>query len=152
MKARAPLQGIRVHLSGSIPDGCAPEQHAQISMFVEKFARTVLSMGGTLLHGSHPSLLAPLREAALPFVASGGSREALILVRSQHYATDPAQVAEIEAQREYCTVQLIPSSASKPDQALVPSASGWPNAVTPSWQLEADTGRSINRAREFPLN
>jgi len=120
MKARAPLQGIRVHLSGSIPDGCAPEQHAQISMFVEKFARTVLSMGGTLLHGSHPSLLAPLREAALPFVASGGSREALILVRSQHYATDPAQVAEIEAQREYCTVQLIPSSASKPDQALVP--------------------------------
>ena len=97
MKARAPLQGIRVHLSGSIPDESAPEQRAQISMFVEKFARTVLSMGGTLLHGSHPSFLAPLREAALPFVASGGSREALILVRSQHYATDPAQLAEIEA-------------------------------------------------------
>ena len=120
MNPRAPLQGIRLHLSGSVPEESAPEQRAEIALFVEKLACAVLGLGGTLLHGSHPSFEAPLRAAALPFVAAGGSREALILVRAQHHATTLEQLAEIEAQQQYCSVQLIPASPTRPNQALVP--------------------------------
>lgn len=120
MSVRVPLRGIRLHLSGSIPDESTPEQRAGIASFVEKLAGVVLGMGGTLLHGSHPSFEPPLRAAASRFTAAGGSREALILVRAQRYASTPDQLAEIEAHRQYCSVQLIPSSASKPDQTLVP--------------------------------
>lgn len=65
MNIRAPLQGVRLHLSGSIPEESAPAQHAGIALFVEKLASAVLRLGGTLLHGSHPSFAAPLRAAAL---------------------------------------------------------------------------------------
>lgn len=120
MNVRAPLSGIRLHLAGAIPDDCAPEQRTGIAWFVERLASTVLSLGGTLLHGSHPSFAEPLRAAAVPFVAAGGSREALILVRAQHHAATPEQLAEIEAQQQYCSVQLIPTSPNGSNQALVP--------------------------------
>lgn len=120
MKVRAPLQGVRVHLSGSIPDDCSPQQREKMTAFVTRLASGVLSMGGTLLHGSHPSLSAALRAAAQPFVAAGGSPESLVLVRAAQYASSPEQLKDIAEQRQYATVHLIPAIVGRPDQQLVP--------------------------------
>lgn len=120
MKQHPPLQGIRVHLSGSIPDDVTETQSNAIARFVERFARAVLREGGTLIHGSHPSFDEPLRAAALPFVAAGGERAALVLVRAQKFAMTSAQLAEIEAQRQYSSVQIVPAVFGNPNQSLLP--------------------------------
>ncbi|MCS6328563.1 MAG: patatin-like phospholipase family protein [Nitrospira sp.] len=117
---RAPLLGIRVHLSGSIPEDATDEQVQSISSFVERFALAVLRDGGTLVHGSHPSFDIPLKAAAGRFVAGGGSRDALILVRAQKFATTSTQFHEIEAQRQYSTVQIVPAIVGDITRSLVP--------------------------------
>jgi hypothetical protein len=88
--------------------------------FVERFALAVLRDGGTLMHGSHPSFDMPLKAAGGRFVAAGGSRDALILVRAQKYATTSEQFHEIEAQRQYSTVQIVPAVVGDVNQSLVP--------------------------------
>lgn len=120
MKQRLPLHGIRVHLSGSVPDEATADQQNGIASFVEKFAGAVLREGGSLFHGSHPTFEAPLRAAAAPFVAVGGARDALTLVRAQVFATTAEQLEQIRAQRQYCAVQIVPALPGKPNQSLLP--------------------------------
>jgi len=74
------LRGIRVHLSGSTPGGADTEQTHSIALFVEKFAQAVLREGGTLIHGSHPTFISPLKVAAKRFIATGGKKDALICI------------------------------------------------------------------------
>jgi predicted acylesterase/phospholipase RssA len=112
------LAGIRVLLSGSIPDGTPSE--SQISRFVTTFARRVLQEGGTLVHGSHPSFVQPLRAAAVPFVRADGARDALVFVRARKYSMDPEQLREIESQREFASVEIIPSLPEDATTSLVP--------------------------------
>jgi hypothetical protein len=114
------LRGIRIHLSGSVPDDATEAQKTGILAFVETFTRAVLSEGGTLVHGSHPTFQQPLKAAAVDFMASDGSRDALTLVRSQKYALSNEQLAEIDAQRQYATVQLVPSLPGDPNTSLLP--------------------------------
>jgi uncharacterized protein len=108
MTQRPPLAGVRVHLSGAVPDQCPDAQRDAIVSFVQKFAAAVFREGGTLIHGSHPSFQKPLEDAARLFVYAGGERDVLTLVRSQKYADTPEQLAEMEAQREYAAVHVIP--------------------------------------------
>jgi hypothetical protein len=72
------------------------------------------------VHGSHPTFQKPLRSAAVDFVSADGSKDALTLVRSQKYSTTADDLREIEAQRQYCSVQVVPSVAGKPNESLVP--------------------------------
>ena len=120
MAPRLSLHGIRVHLSGSMPDGATPERSAQIQSFVEQFARVVLREGGTLMHGSHPTFAKPLMAAAESFVNAGGRKDMLTLVRAQKYAASPEQLRGVEAQRKYCAVQIVPSAPGNPDEPLIP--------------------------------
>ena len=120
MPPRPALNGIRLHLSGSIPDDATDDQALGITSFVERFARAVLREGGTLVHGSHPTFEKPLQAAATSFVLAGGSKDALTLVRAQKYAVTSEQLAIIEAQREYCAVQIVPSILGSPNQSLIP--------------------------------
>ena len=120
MNARLPLLGVRVHLSGSIPDNASNEEAARITQFVKTFAQAIFREGATLVHGSHPTFEKPLAEAAKAFIAAGGPKDALILVRAQQFAMTDAQLAEIENQREYAAVQIVPSVAGRPDESLVP--------------------------------
>lgn len=117
---QVPLKGVRIHLAGSIPEDATEEQRKSISSFVERFAQAVLRDGGTLIHGSHPSFDMPLKAAAARFVAAGGARDALILVRAQKFATTSEQVHEIEAQRQYSTVQIVPAVFGDINRSLVP--------------------------------
>ncbi len=114
------LRGIRIHLSGSIPDDASELQAQSIALFVERFAQAVLRDGGTLIHGSHPSFDAPLKAAAGAFVSAGGARDALVLVRAQKFATTTEQFHEIEAQRQYATVQIVPAVFGDVNRSLVP--------------------------------
>src|SRR5262245_40668392 len=120
MSANLPLRGVRVHLSGSIPETAVAQQSQGIAAFARALTTAVLREGGTLVHGSHPTLRQPLAEAAGAFVSAGGDREALTLVRAQRYAVTPEQRAEVEAERQYGVVQLIPANPDKPGESLVP--------------------------------
>jgi uncharacterized protein len=79
-----------------------------ILQFAEQFTSAVLREGGTLIHGSHPSLQDSLKVAATPFVRAGGAKDALTLVRALSYATTPEQLAEIDTRRAYAAVHVIP--------------------------------------------
>ncbi len=120
MKQHLPLLGVRVHLSGSIPEESTKEEADAIGSFVETFTRAVLREGATLIHGSHPTFQGPLKAAAEPFVHSGGERDALTLVRARKYCDTPEQLAEVNAQREYSAVQIAPASPGNPNESLVP--------------------------------
>jgi patatin-like phospholipase/acyl hydrolase len=114
-----PLLGIRVHLAGSIPADATPEQSDGIRSFVRTLTSALFREGGTLIHGSHPSLIQSLKAAALPFIQAGGSRDALTLVRSQKFAETEAQFEEIAQEREYSAVQIIPYAYHSKSEPLV---------------------------------
>ncbi|MBU4585137.1 MAG: patatin-like phospholipase family protein [Proteobacteria bacterium] len=120
MITRLPLLGIRVHLSGAIHDNASIEQAEAIRLFVQRLSQAVFREGGTIIHGSHPTLQEPLENSAKHFVQAGGRRDALTFVRAQKYAATAEQLAEIEEQREYAAVQIIPSIYGRPDESLVP--------------------------------
>jgi patatin-like phospholipase/acyl hydrolase len=120
MPARLPLLGVRVHLSGAIPEEALSDEASAIRNFVTKLAQAVFRAGATLIHGSHPTFIEPLATAAKPFVSSGGERDALTLVRAQKFAATETQLAEMESQREYAAVQVIPSPYNDPNESLVP--------------------------------
>jgi patatin-like phospholipase/acyl hydrolase len=115
-----PLRGIRVHLSGAVPEGADSTATQRIHDFVGKFCAAILAEGGELIHGSHPSFQEPLRVAAEAFVGAGGSRDALTLVRSREHAATDEQRAKIAAQRTYAVVQIIPNAPGSGGASLVP--------------------------------
>lgn len=114
-----PLRGIRVHLSGSVPDEATPEEAAGIGVFAQALTAAVLCQGGTLIHGSHPTLIDSLKAAALPYLKAGGSRDSLTLVRTHRYTAAEHQPA-IAAQREFSTVQVIPGLPGSESESLMP--------------------------------
>lgn len=118
-KIRQSLCGIRVHLSGSVPEDAGIEQTRAIDSFVEKFARAIFREGGTLLHGSHPTFVKPLELAATQFVQAGGSKESLTLVRAPKFAATSGDFFEISKQREYAAVHIIPSASGNPNEGLI---------------------------------
>ncbi len=120
MPLRLPLLGVRVHLSGSVPENSTREQADGICAFVRSLTSRVLREGGTLIHGSHPTLRKPLEEAARPFVQAGGEKDSLTLVRAQRYAVTNEQLAEIDLQREYAAVQIVPAAAGNTNESLIP--------------------------------
>jgi hypothetical protein len=120
MSPNLPLRGVRVHLSGSVPEGANPEVEKQIGDFVRQFSSALFREGGTLVHGSHPTLIPALKDAATPVVAAGGLRDTLTLVRAHGYAQTPEQLAEIDEQRQWAVVQIIPSKRGNVNESLVP--------------------------------
>lgn len=120
MVLRLPLHGVRVHLSGSVPESSTPEHADGIRSFVQKLASMIFSEGGTVIHGSHPTLLTSLENAARAFVAAGGQKDSLTLVRAQKFAETAAQFAEIDHQRQYATVQIVPAVEGNPNESLIP--------------------------------
>lgn len=120
MKTRLHLLGVRVHLSGSVPDDASKEQAEAIDAFVEKLAQAVFREGGTLVHGTHPTLTKSLEKAARAFIEAGGAKDALTLVRSQEFAVTGDHFVEIEKQREYCSVHIVPAMLDDGDESLLP--------------------------------
>lgn len=80
----------------------------------------IFNEGGTVIHGSHPTLSKPLEESARYFVQAGGEKDALTLVRAQRFAETPEQLEEIDLQRQYATVQIVPAVVGNPNESLIP--------------------------------
>ncbi|WP_345973007.1 CBASS cGAMP-activated phospholipase [Sulfurimonas diazotrophicus] len=120
MPLSLPLLGVRIHLSGAIPEDSTPEQEAGIRKFVEKFARKIFSEGGVLIHGSHPTFLEPLETAARQFIEADGEKDSLVLVRAQKFAISTEHLEEIERQRKFASVQIMPSAPGDPNENLIP--------------------------------
>ena len=120
MEHHLSLLGVRIHLSGSIPNGLPEKTQQNIRIFVKKLASKVFSEGGTIIHGSHPTLSTPLEESARKFINAGGKKDALTLVRAQKFAIKDEHLKEIERQRKYAIVQIIPGSKEDEQKSLVP--------------------------------
>ena len=50
------LAGMRIWLSGAVHAGAKPEEGERIRDFVALLARQVFNRGGTIVHGSHPTI------------------------------------------------------------------------------------------------
>ena len=110
------LAGVRIHLSGS-----NKEHNEDIANFVSKLAAKIFSEGGAIVHGSHPSFIAPLKKAAESFIDAGGDKGALTLVRAKSFAT-AQYAAEIEEQQMYAAVEIVPAEFEdgNPKSGLTP--------------------------------
>ncbi len=116
----SPLAGVRILLSGSAPDGESTEAITSLQDFVFRLAQASFREGATLIHGSHPDFDEPLEKAARAFQSAGGTKDTLILVRSQKYAVSEEQNLQIGRQREYASVQIVPAGLDDTSQSLVP--------------------------------
>lgn len=129
MANRQALSGARIHLSGSI----SPDTSSHAAEFVEKLAQRIFAEGGSVVHGSHPTLIEPLKTAASQYIAAGGDKGALTLVRAKKFATADTHFAEIQEQRAYAAVQVVPAD---------PSGDGT-NDLTPMREWMADRSDAI---------
>ena len=87
--SRLPLRGARIWLSGSIPDEADDSARESILRFVSGLCDRVFADGGSIIHGSHPSLRGPILERARLFRGEHGPRDRLKLVYSRWFATHP---------------------------------------------------------------
>jgi len=117
---RLPLLGVRIHLSGSIPENLSPEEEDKICSFVEKFTSKIFSEGGTVIHGSHPTFFKALENSARKFLDADGEKDVLTLVRTQKFAVSAEQLAEIDFQRQFSVVQIMPTAIGNPNESLIP--------------------------------
>ncbi|SDT92902.1 CBASS cGAMP-activated phospholipase [Desulfobacula phenolica] len=120
MVPHLPLRGVRVQISGSVPEKSTLQQADGIRSFVQTLASTIFSEGGTVIHGSHPTLIKPLEDSASNFIRAGGEKDALTLVRAQKFAESSKQLEEIEIQRQYAAVQIVPAIEGNPNESLIP--------------------------------
>jgi len=117
---RSPLTGLRVQLSGSIPQESSSDQANGIAQFVFLFASRLFSEGGTLIHGSHPSLIAPLERAARIFIEKGGDKDSLTLVRAQKFSESEEHLDEINKLRQFASVFIVPTNEDNDKSELLP--------------------------------
>jgi hypothetical protein len=83
------LSGVRIWLSGSIPDEATLEEAQRIRDFVSAFAQEVFRWGGHLVHGSHPTIREALLQAAQNYKARTKEKAGLTMVVSRLYSKEP---------------------------------------------------------------
>jgi hypothetical protein len=121
MGTRHALSGVRIHLSGSI----GPDTNSNVIDFVQTLAKRIFAEGGSVIHGSHPSLIEPLRNAASQYIKAGGDIGALTLVRAKKFALTAEHIAEIEAQRAFAAVQVVPVDFSDGESSGLAPMRDW---------------------------
>src|SRR5882724_10574826 len=114
------ISGVRIWLSGSIPNEASPEEATRLKDFAKTLAKSAFREGAQVLHGFHPSLTPTLLEAAREYRATSERRAPLSLFVSTHFR-DPASggydghtVTELERD---CELQQIPQATNR-DRSL----------------------------------
>jgi hypothetical protein len=112
----SPLKGARVWLSGSRPEGIDDAAAARFDAFVARLSELVFRAGGTIVHGSHPTIVDALLGAAKRYQdGAKGSRDCLVLAASKfHYDKYKAQ---LEVWRSKSIVHEEPA-VTKNDQPI----------------------------------
>ncbi len=112
------LSGIRVWLSGSIPEQSesTEEERETIREFVRNFAAEVFRLRGHIIHGSHPSLVPTLLAEARRHRENGGSADCLTLVVSRHWSKNSEDVP-VDEWRRVCLVYETPEATGEDAQS-----------------------------------
>ena len=84
-----PLKGARIWLSGSIPGTADGPDPAGIRSFVEQLAEQVFRDGGSIIHGSHPTIWPSLFKPAAEFQKANGTRDCLTMAVSRQFSSEP---------------------------------------------------------------
>lgn len=86
-KLENPLKGIRVWLSGSIPDddSMSDEQKANAILFIRELSREVFRNGGRIIHGAHPSITIHLIQESDDFRKNTDLKTPLTIVASRFF-------------------------------------------------------------------
>jgi predicted acylesterase/phospholipase RssA len=116
----APLKNVRVWLVGSVPEDEPNYDPKPLLEFVRRFTASVLREGGTLVHGSHPSFVPPLEEAARAVLTAGQNPTGLILGVSEKFTQTPEQKAEMERRREFAWVEEVAAADGNASENLLP--------------------------------
>lgn len=103
------LQGVRIWLSGAVPQDASELQRNSILAFVAQFAALVFRNGGHILHGGHPSFTPTLLAEADKYLKAGGRKDCLVLAVSRHWSKDPGAVP-LEYWRHHCMVYETPEA------------------------------------------
>ena len=102
----APLRGARVWLSGSIPDEADQDS---MKAFIAQMTDKLFRAGGSIIHGSHPTIWPILLERAEAFQAAGGARDCLTLAVSRFYSKSPEQYnIRLDEWRQHSIAQEVP--------------------------------------------
>lgn len=111
MSVTTSLHGIRVWLSGAVPeaDGTNEQERKAIEAFVELFASAVFRLGGHIIHGAHPTFTPILLAKAIEHQRHGGKKDCLTLVVSRHWSKDPRKTG-IDDWRNDCTTYETPEA------------------------------------------
>jgi uncharacterized protein len=119
MVLSANLNGVRVWLSAAIPAEASESQAASMLRFIEGFAARVFQSGGSIIHGSHPSVTPALLKQAQQYADAGGRKDCLTLAVSRFWSKDPSNLP-IRDWREHCLVYETPeaSGPSPTDESL----------------------------------
>lgn len=113
------LKGVRVWLSGAIPDEASAAQAASIQAFVAEFSAEIFRCGGHIIHGSHPTVTPILLQQSDVYIAAGGRKDCLTLAVSRLWSKDVSKAA-VRDWREHCVVYETPeaSGPSARDESL----------------------------------
>jgi hypothetical protein len=103
------LMGARIWLSGSVPDETSDADREAILEFVAGISRGVFRAGGSIIHGTHPTIWPTLLNTAAEFQAAGGSLDCLRLVVSRYYS-GVAEESQMEHWRQHARVIEIPAT------------------------------------------
>lgn len=116
MANRTAVSGIRIWLSGSIPNEANAEETARLKDFAKTLARSVFRDGAHLLHGFHPPLTPTLLEAAQEYRDTSNRRAPLSLFVSAFYrerATGGYGGRSVDDLERDCELQQIPQAPTR---------------------------------------
>jgi len=107
-----PLHGVRIWLSGSLPeaDRSTPQERESILEFVKTFSAAIFRLGGHIIHGSHPSFTPTLLEQVAIYQENGGKKDALTLAISRYWSKNPQNVP-LDDWRKKCLVYETPEAS-----------------------------------------
>jgi patatin-like phospholipase/acyl hydrolase len=102
-----PLKGARIWLSGSISEEVDGATAKSFTAFVTRLSELIFKAGGSIIHGSHPTIVTPLLDAAAKYQDADGSRDCLVLVASKFYFDKYS--AQLDEWRKKSIVHEVPA-------------------------------------------
>ena len=80
----SPLKGARIWIAGARPDGLDAAAASRFDAFVARLSALIFQCGGSIVHGSHPTVRCTLLNAATEFQEGAeGPRDCLMLAASR---------------------------------------------------------------------
>jgi patatin-like phospholipase/acyl hydrolase len=115
MQADIRLSGVRLWLSGSVPEAVDAAESARLVEFTKTLASAAFRAGASVVHGCHPSLMKPLLEAAIEYRTKTNRKAPLVLIASAAYTQADGGYAGValEVLRREAELQVTPAGADR---------------------------------------